>query len=263
MAGTERRGDGNGLAVVLGSGLGSVCAGWPPKAEIPFERIPGMGFGGVDGHEGVLRTCDVDGRECFFAVGRRHYYEGGEEPVRALIEHLAGLGASRLLLTSAAGSLTPAIRPGDIAVADGLLDLQFRGFSRPAELSGSAEQELSRPGARPLLDPDFTGLVRRAASLASIPVERGIMAAMHGPTYETPAEVRMLQEMGARFATMSAAPELAHAAGRGIPAAALAIITNYATGVSSAPLSHDEVLKAGESAAAQVRSIIRQFVVIM
>jgi purine-nucleoside phosphorylase len=271
------------LAVVLGSGLGSVCAGWPATGEVPFGSIPGIGSDRIAGHEGVLRTCGVEGRTCIFAVGRKHYYEGGDGPVRAIIGHLAGLGVTRLLLTSAAGSLSASFRPGEIAVADGLLDLQFRGLPRsggpsappapvPPETGGeedaggisraSPSDRPPRRGARLLPDPALTGLVRRAGSAAGIPLGRGVMAAMHGPTYETPAEIRALREMGAHFVTMSAAPEIEHAAELGIAAAVLVIITNYATGPSSAPLSHGEVLKAGESAVSQVRSIIRQLIII-
>lgn len=259
---------------MLGSGLGSVCSGWTVIRETPFDAIPGLSAEHVPGHEGVIKTCEIGGRTGLCVVGRKHWYEGSDRPVRALIDHIAGLGVSRLLLTSASGSLTRSIRPGEIGLAEDLIDLQFRPPAAPARKraapapAAAAVPAPSSPvfGERPVvgmragLDPRFGNLVRRAAAAAGTTVRRGVMAAMMGPTYETPAEVGMLQAAGADFVTMSAAPEIEFAAARGMAVAALAVITNYATGISPARLTHEEVLLTGRAAAGQLRALIEQLV---
>lgn len=269
---------GKGLAVMLGSGLGEVCAGWPVSNEVPFESIPGLSAGCVDGHEGVIRTCNVGGRSGLFIVGRKHGYEGNDRPVRALVDHIAGLGVTHLLLTSASGSLTRSIRPGEIGIAEDLVDFQFRSPASPIPLrthvTGGAGREAFSEPSRPLwgerpaagrlggLDPAFAALVRRAAGAAGVSLHRGVMASMMGPTYETPSEVAMLQIAGAHFVTMSAAPEIEFAASRGVAVAALAIITNYATGISSDNLAHKDVLRRGGEAAGRVRALIEQLIIL-
>lgn len=262
---------------MLGSGLGSVCRGWRTIREVPFETIPGLSAERVAGHEGVLRTCEVRGRTGVIVVGRKHGYEGNDRPVRALVDYIAGLGVTHLLLTSAAGSLTRSVRPGEIGIVEDLIDLQFRppiasvpahgkmtgGRPQPA---GFPDRSLTLRCERPalgrcrVLDPSFARLVRRAAGAAGVPLQRGVLASMMGPTYETPAEVAMLKAAGAHFVTMSAAPEIEFAASRGVAVAAIAIITNYATGISSSRLTHEEVLESGSAAAGSVRLLIEQLI---
>lgn len=273
----EAAGPGGGrLAVMLGSGLGGVCGGWPVTGEVPFDDIPGLGVGHVAGHAGVVRTCTVSERTGLFIMGRKHRYEGSARAIRALIDYVASRGVANLLLTSAAGSLSRAIGPGALCLADDILDMQFRPPDTPRRDSTSAPGTSGKAastgqvnrlhGERPVeqhragLDRNLGRQVRRAADAAGIALSRGTLASMMGPTYETAAEVAMLQFAGAHCVTMSAAPEIEYAASAGMAVAALAVITNYATSISSERLSHEEVLRAGDAAAGGIRALIEQLI---
>jgi purine-nucleoside phosphorylase len=264
-------------AVILGSGLGDVCGDWPSTGECSFDEVPGLSSARIAGHEGVVRKCLVAGKQCLFVMGRKHCYEGGVGQVSALIDFISGLGAGRLLLTSAAGSLTRSIRPGEIGIAEDLLDLQFCSYAVPPVVRRCPDG--SRAGEAPVdtfsdrlyrerphlggpygVDRPFTDLVEQAAGTAGITLRRGVIASMAGPTYETPAEVALLRKIGVHFVTMSAAPEMRFAVERGMSVAALAIVTNYATGISGVKLAHDEVLEIGARAAGSVRAIVRQLI---
>lgn len=235
------------VAVVLGSGLGHADLGHE-TARIPYAKIPGFPRPRVPGHPGALSLI---GRAAVLR-GRVHYYEGRPleevvEPVRAL----ARLGARTLILTNAAGGIAPGLRPGDLmGIADHLNLLganplrgapTFMDLTRvyDAELLRRAEAEARRLGFR---------------------LKRGVYAAVPGPTYETPAEVRMLRRLGADAVGMSTVPEAIAGAHAGMKVLALSLITNRAAGAGR-PVSHEEVLErariSGERSAALLRALLQ------
>jgi len=233
------------LAVIAGSGMAPLAEIMASPAVTPFADIEGVGECTVDGHAGEVREGSVGGRACLLVLGRRHGYEGAFGAVDALVAHLAARGATDLLVTSAAGALTTTLHPGDLMVFHDLVDRQNRpGFAGPV--------------ARPRLDADLTAAVERAARAAGVALHRGTGVCGLGPAYETVAEVGSLQLASGDVATMSGAPEIAAATGRGLRVAAVALVTNPCTGVASATPSHAEVLRVGREASAGLARLMLQ-----
>ncbi len=249
---------GAALGVLLGSGLHTVVEGLPAQAVLPFERIEGLGAPTVPGHAGELRRCDVAGRSCLFVCGRRHFYEGGVEPIHVLTRFLHRSGLRRLLVTSAAGSLVKTIIPGELVAVTDVVDAQFRPPAANGALSGGS----GRPaGPRRLaLDVATSRDVWVAASRARVGLSRGSAVASAGPLYETPAEVRAFQETGASVVTMSGAPEIDIANALGIRLAMVAVVTNWAAGISGVRLRHEDVLEAASTACGALRRLVVEFV---
>lgn len=266
------------LGVLLGSGLAAVTEGFPARATLKFEEIEGLTPPSVAGHKGELRQCLVSNRPCLFVCGRKHYYEGHAEEIRALMRYLHGAGLRELILTSAAGSLLKSVAPGELVLITDVMDAQFRPpvadrtEKRDNEKApGTQRVEMDRreraPAAdRPsshrklVIDEAISRGLWKAASDARVGIGRGAAITCAGPSYETPAEIRALQEAGASVVTMSGAPEIDAANSLGIRVAMVAVVTNWAAGISSARLRHEDVLEVARSAAARLRQLIVKFV---
>lgn len=249
------------LAILLGSGMGPVADAFDADDGVSFDAIPGIGGTDVDGHRGEIRPCRVAGRRCDFVVGRKHHYEGNPNAVRRLVRHVHERGAKSLVSTHAAGSLDIGAAPGELMLVDSLLDFQFRGWGRPA-VPPAQKAPIGAPrGQRSLiLDGDLGGRIARAAGEAGVVLRRGTLASCHGPTYETPSEVSGLRSAGVSVVSMSGAPEVAAAHVFGMKVALIALVTNWAAGISNTPLRHEEVLSAGHQATEQLRRLIVQLI---
>jgi purine-nucleoside phosphorylase len=259
------------LAVILGSGLDPAGRDFQADSVFSFEEVPGLAPPLVTGHAGQFRLCRLEKESCLFVLGRRHHYEGADEDIRLLMEFIRSLGVSQLIVTSAAGSLNPRLTPGRLVLIDHLLDLQNQ-VNIPDLIGGLPGANAGRSGTgrsparerirwpdRPTLDKRLIKQLQAAAMKAEVPLSRGTMACMPGPCYETPAEVRALQLIGADIVTMSAVPEINYAVGLGIRVAAVSLVTNLATGLSAGRLSHDEVLSAGHRASSDLKHLIMHF----
>jgi purine-nucleoside phosphorylase len=235
------------VVVVLGSGLGAADLG-RESLRIPFRKIPGFPAPSVAGHEGAL---GVVGRTVLLR-GRSHFYEGRSmEEVTRPVRALARLGARTLVLTNAAGGIAPRLRPGDLMAVTDHLNLMG---SNP--LRGSSDfVDLSE-----VYDPGLIDRAARAARRAGVSLRRGVYAAVSGPSYETPAEVRMLRRLGADAVGMSTVPEAVAGKAEGMRVLALSLITNRAAGPGEGPVSHREVLAAGREGAGRAAAILREFV---
>jgi len=256
--------EGASLGVLLGSGLSGVSHGFPAGPTFSFDEFKGLSATDVMGHEGALQRCVVAGRPCIFVRGRRHYYEGVTDEIRSLIDLLHDLGVRTLLLTSAAGSLVKTVCPGELVLVEDLLDVQFR----PVRLMPSAgptsrvPSSIGRPERRrPLaLDASCSHRVWAAASKANVALGRATAATCAGPAYETPAEILALQQAGVTLVTMSGAPEVEIANTLGIRVAMVALVTNWASGISSARLRHEDVLDVAGAATCRIRQLVEKFV---
>lgn len=227
------------LGVILGSGWGTLAEALGAGEPVPREAIPGFPVSRVDGHGGGVAAASGG---VWVFKGRVHRYEGrsGAEvvfPVRVL----AAAGARGVLLTCAAGGLLEADRPGDFAVVHDHLNLQ--GTDPVAEIE-AFRRDPAFPDLQGLYDPEWSAALREA--LGARP---GVLAAMRGPCYETPAEVRMLRALGADLASMSTVPEAIAARYLGIRVAAVACISNRGSGMDAQAIRHGEVLGAVERAA--------------
>lgn len=245
------------LALILGSGLGRLAAQLSPALDVAFADVPGFPPAGIHGHAGRVIAGSLDGVDVLAFAGRWHLYEGYEPDIAALPVRVAHtLGARTLLVSNAAGGIRRSLHPGDLMIIRDHINLMWRN-----PLAGPvAPHETRFPDMCAPYDRDLAAALRAAAADARIPVAEGVYAAVLGPSYETPAEIRMLERLGADAVGMSTVPEVIAARALGMRVAGVSLIANPAAGLG-APLDHDEVLAAGARAADHVERLVRGFVV--
>jgi purine-nucleoside phosphorylase len=245
---------GEPVAIVLGSGLGGLAEEVEGARRVAFRDVPGFPPASVAGHAGALVAGTLGGRSVVALAGRFHLYEGHAPTVTAFgVRVLHALGARTLFVSNAAGGIRRTLRPGDLMRIDDHVNLMWRN-----PLAGTGEAALLDMSA-----PYDAGLAARlddAARDLGLPLEVGVYAALPGPTYETPAEVRMLAHLGADAVGMSTVPEVIVARALGMRVAGVSCITNLAAGLSPAKLSHAEVLETTAAVAARFQSLVREFV---
>lgn len=236
----SRIGEARRLAVILGSGLGSFAENLPGET-VPFKAIPHWPVTSVPGHRGRLIHGILEGFPLILVQGRAHVYEGySAQEVAFPVRVLAGLGIEVLILTNAAGSLNPMIRPGDIMLIEDHINL----MSDNPLIGSSPEQTRIRfPDMSNVYDPEFIELAKEASQETGIPLRQGILLATSGPNYETPAEVRMMRILGGDAVCMSTVPEAIVASQLGLRVLGLSCITNAAAGMEGSRLSHEDVEK--------------------
>ncbi|MBA3854490.1 MAG: purine-nucleoside phosphorylase [Gemmatimonas sp.] len=232
-------------AIVLGSGLGGLADRVQGATRVPYGEIPGFHAPAVEGHRGELIRGMLGGREVLLLAGRFHMYEGHSAQVAAFpVRVVRALGAKVLFVSNAAGGINRAFPPGTLMMIADHLNLQFRnplvGALEPGDIRFP---DMSAPYA-----PRLQRLLEAAAAEGGLTLARGVYAGLLGPTYETPAEVRMLATMGADAVGMSTVPETIVARAIGMEVAGVSCITNPAAGISEAPLNHAEVMEEGRKA---------------
>lgn len=252
-------------AIVLGSGLGVLVEGVAWEATIPTADIPGLPRSTVPGHSGRLLFGRWSGRPVVVAQGRSHLYEGySAEEVTRVIRLFAALGAKALILTNASGGISRRMTPGMLMLVEDQVNLQWRA---PARGAGGALDAAAGPrnprglDTRTFYSPEILDKSSRAATLAGVRAERGVLGVMLGPSYETPAEIEMLERMGADAVCMSTAPEASCASTLGLPTGAISCITNRAAGKGAGRLSHAEVTAAVSGAAAPLRALLERLLI--
>src|SRR5258705_8485564 len=258
--------------LVLGSGLGVVADGVAWDAAFPASEIPGMPTPAVSGHPGRILIGRWAGRPVAVAQGRSHLYEGyTAEEVTRTVRLFAALGIKSLVLTNAAGGITQRMTPGTLMLVEDQVNLQWRspmrvpfGAEPPAEHAGPPGARPASPrglSARASYSEELMTKVMRAAVVAGVRLERGVLGAVLGPCYETAAEIQMLERMGADAVCMSTVAEVAAASSLGIPTVAISCITNWATGKSAARLEHGDVTAAVRAAAAvPLKSVLERLI---
>jgi purine-nucleoside phosphorylase len=236
-------------AVILGSGLGRFAEGLENAAAIPYSEIPEFPVSAVAGHTGRLVVGELvspSGRVPVAAMqGRVHAYEGwSADEVAFGVRVLARAGAESLWITNAAGGVNPDLKPGDLVrITD---HLNLTGLN---PLTGPDDESLGPrfPDMTGAYDQGLGALLDEEAARLGIDLGRGVYAGVAGPSYETPAEVRMLRTLGADLVGMSTVHEVIVARHMGLKVAAMSLVANRAAGLAGAPLSHDEVMRiAGE-----------------
>jgi len=242
------------VAIVLGSGLGFLADEVERAARIPYRDIPGFPEPGVAGHKGELVAGTLDGVAVVVQSGRFHLYEGHPPDVAALPARMfQALGVATLILTNAAGGIRPTFRPGTLMLIADHINLMWKNpLIGPAAPGEERFPDMSDP-----YDGGLRKIARAVAREARIPLEEGVYAGLLGPSYETPAEVRMLQRIGADAVGMSTVPEAIAARARGMRCLGFSTITNLAAGLSARPLSHAEVLEVGTRVAGQLGTLIK------
>ena len=226
------------IGLILGSGLGAFADSLDHIQSIPTKEIPHWPESTVSGHSGRLVAGDVDGIPIFVVQGRIHYYEGySMEQVTFPVRVMAALGIETLIVTNASGGFNPDFSPGDIMCITDHINLMGTN-----PLIGFRDPGLPRfPDMSGLYDPEWIRIAESVSKSTGIHLQKGVLAAMTGPSYETAAEVRMLRSMGADAGCMSTVPEVIVARQLGLRVAGFSCITNLGTGISKTPLSHEEV----------------------
>ncbi len=229
--------------VVLGSGLGDFAGRLSRPVTIAYEEIPYFPVSRVPGHPGRLVVGEVDGEAGPVPVvameGRVHGYEGwSPEDVAFGARVLCTLGIRALLVTNAAGGVNPSFAPGDLVRITDHLNLSGQN-----PLAGENDERLGPrfPDLSDAYDPRLGAVLDATAEALGVSLRTGVYACMPGPSYETPAEVRMLRALGADLVGMSTVPEVIAARHMGVPVAGISVVTNYGAGLARRPLSHEEV----------------------
>jgi purine-nucleoside phosphorylase len=244
------------LAIVLGSGFQHVLSELRVEKKIAYPKIPGFPKPAVSGHAGELFFGRLGGTPVLVLSGRAHFYEGHSiARVTFTIRALATFGIRDLLLTNAAGGINRRFRAGDFMVVTDHINFMgvnplrgpaISGWNRFVDLTGAYDENLRR-------------LLFRAGKSCGLKLRRGVYLAVSGPSYETPAEIRAFARLGADAVGMSTVPETIVARQCGLRVAAVSCITNPAAGISKEPLSHAEVLAAGEKAGALAAKLLEHF----
>jgi purine-nucleoside phosphorylase len=241
------------LGLVLGSGLGTVVEAVRSEACFSYEELPGFVPSRVPGHRGELMIGQLGGAPVAVLSGRAHYYEGHDlHTVTFPMRVLSTLGVRSVLLTNAAGGIRPGLEPGDwVALTD---HLNLIG-ANPLRGPGGAERfvDLSE-----VYSPRLRGFLRQAADQTGLKLQEGVYAAVSGPSYETPAEVRALGRLGADLVGMSTVPEAIVARQCRMDVVGLSCVTNKAAGLGGS-ISHDEVLAIGRRVASEAQRLITAF----
>jgi len=242
------------IAIILGSSLGDVSLDLKKPVSIDYGDISAFPVPKISGHAGRL-VCGMSGRSGVLVLhGRAHPYETGNAAVmRPVIEALAGAGVETLIITNAAGSLDPKIRPGHIMVIED--HINFAGLNPLIGESG----DHGFVGMTDAYDPYLRKALMQAAKRETIKLASGIYVWFSGPSFETPAEIRMVRKWGGDAVGMSTVPEVILARRFGLKVAALSVMTNLAAGIEGAAPSHDETKREGAKAAADMSRLLRRF----
>lgn len=253
----HKLGDNHAVALILGSGLGGLADKIENAISLPFRAIPGFPPVTVSGHAGRLIAGTLGATRVIVAAGRYHLYEGHSLDTVALPARvLHAVGARTLFVSNAAGGINRTLRPGDLMIIEDQINLMGRSpLSGPQLPNETRFPDMSAP-----YDPALIAMLRDTALDAGIPITSGVYAALLGPSYETPAEVRMLEKLGADAVGMSTVPEVLVARALGMRVAGVSFITNVAAGMSNSPISHAEVLETTSRAEQSFGRLVCDFV---
>ncbi|MGB7923782.1 MAG: purine-nucleoside phosphorylase [Pyrinomonadaceae bacterium] len=232
------------VGLVLGSGLGAFADDLEGATALSYGDIPGFARSTVEGHAGRLVLATVEGVPVVIMQGRFHYYEGySMEEVVFPVRMLGLLGIKSLVLTNAAGGINVECEQGSLMIISDHLNLMGANplFGPNDERFGQRFPDMSEVYTR-----EYQETAVAEAHAIGVTLRRGIYAALQGPSYETPAEIRMLRTLGADAVGMSTVPEAIVARHMGMKILGISCITNMASGVLDQPINHDEVIETGE-----------------
>lgn len=243
------------IAIILGSGLGSLGDEVEDAVAVPYAEIPYFRTSTAPGHRGRLVFGTLQGRRVAVMQGRIHHYEGcSYEEISYAVRVLRLLGAQTLIVTNAAGCVNTAWSAGELMVISDHIKLCLES---PLRGDNIPEFGVRFPDASKLYTPALRDLAQKAAAELSIPLREGVYMYFPGPQYETPAEIRAARILGADAVGMSTVPEVLTAGHCGMRVLGLTLLTNMAAGILDQPLSEEEVLTAAEAARDRFTRLIR------
>lgn len=229
------------VAIVLGSGLGDFADSLGERFDVPYADIPHWPASSVIGHAGRLVGGLARGKRVLALSGRAHFYEGHPLTTVAFAARVIGaLGVGALILTNAAGGINTSFARGALMVIDDHINLLG---SNPLVGANDERFGVRFPDMSEVYSRRLRGVADQAAAAIGLPIEHGVYVAVHGPSYETPAEIRAFRILGADAVGMSTVPEAIVARHMGVEVLGLSCITNMAAGILPEPLHHDEVME--------------------
>lgn len=242
------------MGLILGSGWSRSVLEMAPVDSLSFSSIPGYGDSTVKGHLGEVRLIEVSGHRSIVFCGRRHFYEGvGWAPVVLPIEIMRRLGVSELVLTNAAGGVNPNLKPGDLlTIKDHVNTVGVNPLQGPV-IPGWGPRF---PDQSEVYSSDISASIHTTAKRLGIELGEGVYAYTMGPCFETPSEIRAYAIWQADVVGMSTVPEAIVANAIGMKTVAISCVTNMAAGISREPLSHNDVIKTSEMAAAKMNGLV-------
>jgi purine-nucleoside phosphorylase len=246
------------IALVLGSGLGGFADEFEEAVGIPYEEIPGFMRSTAQGHAGRLVIGKIDSVPVLAMQGRVHYYEGYSlEEVTFPIRTFGLLGVKTIVLTNAAGGINVQLTQGALMVISDHLNLM--GVN---PLRGPNDERFGPrfPDMSSVYSPELQALVVDEAKAIGVEVRRGIYGALSGPSYETPAVIHLLRNLGADAVGMSTVPEAIVARHMGLEVLGISCITNMAAGISDEPINHEEVMATGDRVRETFAELVRRVI---
>jgi purine-nucleoside phosphorylase len=246
------------IAIVLGSGLGAFADRLQDAVVLEYTAIPHWPASNVIGHAGRLVVGQVAGRRVAVLSGRAHFYEGHPLTTVTFATRVLGrMGVRTLLLTNAAGGINTSFSPGTLMVIDDHINLMG---GNPLVGPNDDRFGLRFPDMTDVYSPRLRAAADAAATAAGVAIRHGVYVALHGPSYETPAEIRFLRGIGADAVGMSTVPEAIVARHMGLEVLGISCITNPAAGVLPTPLDHREVMDVARRVGAQFIRLLEEIV---
>ncbi|WP_429840985.1 purine-nucleoside phosphorylase [Brevibacillus sp. FIR094] len=246
------------IGLVLGSGLGVLADEIENPVIIPYHEIPGFTVSTVVGHKGQLVIGKLQGKQVVAMQGRFHFYEGhGLDAVVFPTRVMKLLGVETIIVTNAAGGINEGYNAGDLMLISDHINMTFRN-----PLIGANDEQLGArfPDMSEAYSKQLRKLAHEVASEQGIQLREGVYAGLLGPTYETPAEIRMLRLLGGDAVGMSTVPEVIVARHMGVKVLGISCISNMAAGILEQPLSHDEVMETTEKVKSQFLALVNGIV---
>jgi purine-nucleoside phosphorylase len=231
------------IGLILGSGLGILAEEMEDPVTIPYESIPHFPLSTVEGHAGHLIVGTLLGNPMVVMAGRFHLYEGHDASIVTFpIRVMKACGVETLFVTNAAGGINESFSPGDLMLIKDHINFMFR-----SPLMGPNDPKLGVrfPDMSNAYDPTLRQLAHRVAKVQGLSIQEGVYVAALGPSYETPAEIRMFRKLGGDAVGMSTVPEVIVARHAGMRVLGISCISNMAAGILPHRLTHDEVLETG------------------
>ena len=249
------------IGITLGSGLGGLAEKIDKVCEISYKDIEGFPVSTVSGHDGRFIFGTLSGKKVVVMSGRVHFYEGYRmEEVVTPVRIMGLLGAKTVLLTNAAGGINLDFKPGDLMMITDHISL----FVQNPLLGQNADELGPRfPDMSTVYDRRLQEKIRQAAAAAGFDIKEGVYVQLTGPSYETPAEIRMLRKIGADAAGMSTVVEAIAANHMGLRVAGISCITNMAAGILDQPLNHEEVKATADMVKEKFEELVMEFIKII
>ena len=245
------------IGIILGSGLGDFADSFE-SIVIPYNDIPNFEKSNVQGHKGQLVFAEVNGKKVVMMQGRYHFYEGySMQTVTYPVKVMKKLGVKTLIITNAAGAVTEEFKPGDLMfITD---HINFMGTN---PLIGKNDETLGTrfPDMSEVYSKELINKAETIAKELNISYQKGIYVATTGPSYETPAEIKMYRLLGGNAVGMSTAPEAIVANYCGIKVLGISCLNNYAAGVTDNPLNHQEVIETANKVKESFKNLLSRFI---